>query len=248
LATTLIRKKFVLALLCYNEEESIETTLKDVENIERRILENTHLVVFDNNSEDKTFEVSEKCINSSKRISGEVKRNSNNLGYSGNAFQAVQYFRESKSDYLFIVDGDGQFPIKSIGEFVLELESGSNLVLTKRINKGSLEIRNFGSFIFKIMCALLVNSKLKDINGGFRALDQKLVSKIHGFPEGRTANPFLYFIAQKNSLRISWVPISPVSRIAGKSFLNFNKPLRLTTESFLELLRIRRQKYKWNMD
>lgn len=248
MATPLIRRRFVLALLCYNEEESIETTLKDVENIERRILENTHLLVFDNHSEDKTFEIAEKYIESSKKISGEVKRNSHNLGYSGNAFQAVQFFRESKSDYLFIVDGDGQFPIKSIGEFLLKLESGSNLVLTKRINKGSLEIRNFGSFIFRIMCAFVVNSKLKDINGGFRALDQNLVSKIQGFPEGRTVNPFLYFIAQKNTLRISWVPIAAVPRIGGTSFLNFNKPLLLTTESFFELLRIRREKYKWNMD
>jgi glycosyltransferase involved in cell wall biosynthesis len=245
LATDLSYKNVLLALLCFNEEGSIVPLLEQITQIQTKSRYKLTTVVFDNCSTDKTVQNAEKFFNSHPNMQGSIEKSISNDGYSGNVFKALKHFSISDSDYLLIIDGDGQFPVQNTDKFVLQLELGSNLVLTQREVKFAKDKRYLGTKVFQLMCSIILGTKFKDINGGFRAIDRKLLDSLVGIHKGRTANPLLYMIARNSKLKISWVSVEPIPRISGKSSFNFDKPISLALSTFIELVSIKRKKYNW---
>ena len=241
-------KSVVIAVLCFNEEKTIPLLLEQITNIQWTWNLETQIVVFDNSSSDDTIKSANKFFLAHPKIQGFVHTNDENLGYSGNVFQSLLYFQKSKSDYLIIIDGDGQFPASYIPKFISKLMNGDNLVLTKRTRVDPKSYRQLASLVFRLLSSLIIGTRMKDINGGLRAIDQKLLNSINGFHKGITANPLLYYVAKQNKLRISWVSLNPQKRMAGESFLNFSKPLTLTLTSISELMKIKRSKYFWRIN
>jgi glycosyltransferase involved in cell wall biosynthesis len=241
-------KSVVIAVLCFNEEKTIPLLLEQIMNIQSSWQFKTEIVVFDNSSSDNTVKSANKFFLSNPEIKGIVHKNRENLGYSGNVFQSILYFQESQSDYLIIIDGDGQFPASYTPEFISKLLNGDNLVLTKRTSVDQKVHRQLASLMFRFLSTLIIGSKMKDINGGLRAIDRKLLNSLTGFHKGITANPLLYYVAKQNDLRISWVYLNPQKRLAGESFLNFSKPFSLTLTSIIELIQIKKKKYHWKIN
>ena len=238
-------KSVIIALLCFNEEQTLPKSLDQIKELQSRWLFETEIVIFDNCSSDHTPDLAEAYLLANSTMSGFVQRNKENLGYSGNVFQSILYFKQSKKDYLLIVDGDGQFPVSYAPEFLSKLENGNNLVLTKRKLKNQKFHRLFASFVFRILATFILDTEMKDINGGLRGIDRRFLDSLSGFHKGITANPLLYSVAKENNLKVAWVCMTPLKRYAGESFLNFSKPLSLTFTSILELLKIRNKKYYW---
>ncbi len=238
-------KSVVIALLCFNEEKNLLRMLDEIKKLQSRWVFESEVVIFDNCSSDNTSVLCENYFREYLSMSGSVRRNEKNLGYSGNVFQSILYFKESKKDFLLIVDGDGQFPIHHAPEFLFHLESGNNLVLTKRKLTNQKFHRVVATFAFRILTAIILGTKMKDVNGGFRGIDRRFLDFVLGFHNGITANPLLYSVAKQNNLKISWVSMTPTERLSGESFLKFNKPLLLTYTSIVELLQIKKQKFYW---
>jgi glycosyltransferase involved in cell wall biosynthesis len=202
-------------------------------------------MIFDNNSQDNTQAEVISFMNLYPQFECAIKTNPQNFGYVGNTFQAIQYFRTTEADFLIVIDGDNQFPVKNSPLFLRELFEGSDLVLTHRENHTFGITRKIGSYVFRLFCAIYLGSHGSDINGGMRALSREFAMSLEGLHKGRVANPALFHFARKNAFRISWVPIKVEERKAGKSFINWDQPFKLLFESLTELSRIRKKKYEW---
>ena len=91
--------KIAVLIPCYNEENTIEKVIKDL----KRELPEADIYVYDNNSTDKTSQVSEKA--------GAIVRHEYNQG-KGNVVRRM--FREVDADFYVLVDGDDTYPAEDV--------------------------------------------------------------------------------------------------------------------------------------
>jgi glycosyltransferase involved in cell wall biosynthesis len=242
------KKNCIIAILCFNEEKTLPILLEKILKMQKSLNYFTEIAIFDNCSSDQTAQMALNYFDVNPNMNGVVLRNEENLGYAGNVFQAILHFKKSTKDFLLIIDGDGQFPFHYAVDFLVELEKGNNLILTKRSGVTTQPVRILASIVFRIFTTLSIGTKMKDINGGFRGIDRGFLDVITGFHQGMTANPLLFFLAKKNNLKISWVRVKPEKRLAGESFLKFNKPLALSFQALKELRNIKNEEYTWKTD
>lgn len=239
------KKQVMLAILCYNEAESITYVLDDINNSFPWASYHVSIYIFDNGSSDNLLAVLEKNNLTSSKVSAIYEKSELNVGYAGNGFRAIEKFRKLQMDYLLIIDGDGEFPPSYTKDFLTELDNGSDLILTKRINSSGNTVRVFGSFVFLYMCKLILNFRGPDLNGGFRGLSSEFANKLIGVHRGKTINPLLYSEARKLGSRISWVEMRTIPRRHGKTFLGWTNPTKMLFEAIFELFRISRRHYEF---
>jgi hypothetical protein len=141
------------------------------------------------------------------------------------------------------VDGDGQFPIKYLSNFLYNLDQGSDLVLAVRRNLDQNLKRRLGSQVFLQMCRIFLGVKERDVNAGFRGMNKKFAKSLVGIHSGKTLNPLLYVEARRKNFKISWVDIITEKRLGGSSFIHWDKPIILFIDALIELLKIRLRLY-----
>ena len=167
-----------LIVLAYNEENNLYKTVTEVAN------EFDEVIIVNDNSRDKTFEITEKLKKNLKNI--KIINNEKNYG-AGKSFQiAINEFIKSKNDYFIKIDGDGQFKKNDILNTKKLIKQNKNVDFIKfdRFWKNGIEgkiptIRYFGnafaSFLLKIATG---NWYLNDPLNGLQALSRKAASLI----------------------------------------------------------------------
>ena len=242
------KKELLVCFLCFNESDSIIATLQSAKNEMIKWNFQAKFKVLDNRSTDSTKAQVESFIRTNPEFPCSLTVNNENMGYSGNVFRAIEHFRSINADYLLIVDGDNQFPIEFAPKFYSVLENKVDLVLTRRVNHTAGINRKIGSYLFRMFCAVYVGSFGQDINGGMRGLSRKFANELEGMHKGRVANPALFYKAKRSHHEISWVPMKVQERVSGKSFINWNQPIKLMLESIQELSDIKNNRYTWKFN
>lgn len=235
-----MKKSIEIFLTAYNEEESIIGTIeKCIQEIE--ILDYEYLItVVDNNSSDQTFSIVKTHYPNNPRVN--VVKFEKNVGYSISVFRSLLM---SNSKYVIVMDGDGQFSPKYLKNFFDAIDLGADLVLGARTKKVGNLRRKLGSTLFLILSRVILRFDGPDINVGMRCVSEKLRQTLRGAQKGRLANPNIWNQAKNANLRIEYIQILPVERLAGVSHLPWASPMKLTIESIFELLRIRFKRFDY---
>lgn len=157
-------KRILVAVIAYNEEESIEKTLADL----RTNAPNYDVVVIDNGSSDGTKNLCEKlgvpvishCVNTG--------------GSMGTVMTYFLYAYRNKYDVLCQFDGDGQHLAAELEKIVTPVVEGkADYVIGSRFlaKEGfqSYFLRRIGIRTFAFLDSLAVGQSLTDVTSGFRA-------------------------------------------------------------------------------
>ena len=217
-------KKISASLLVYNEKHNLEKTIKKAyEDLKNSSLE-FELWIFDNNSNDGTDLLVNSLLKKYKNL--RYYKQEKNFGYAVNCQTALKM---PESDYYFAIDGDGQYDFESVKECVEILDSGYDILVGIRKPRRDAKFRIFMSFVLKILSKIILDSKLKDINSGFRCMTKYAASKINFKYKYNFAGPEIYALSVLKKLQITEKIINHHPRVGGKSELSGFKKLTINS-------------------
>ena len=162
-----LRLKTLVIIPAYNEQESIEATVRSV------VAAGYDYVVINDGSTDDTLEI---C----RRNNLNVLNLPQNLGIGGAVQAGHKYAKQFDYDIDVQVDGDGQHDPSYISKLVEEILAGSDLVIGSRFLKQtdgfqSSFLRRIGINWLSGVISLVSHHRVTDPTSGFRACDRKAI-------------------------------------------------------------------------
>ena len=152
--------KIAVLIPCYNEEMTIKKVITDF----KKVLPESTIYVYDNNSTDSTVRIAEE--------QGAIVRHEYQQG-KGNVIRRM--FREIDANCYIMVDGDDTYPAEHAREMVgMILDRNADMVVGDRLSstyftENKRPFHNFGNSLVRWSINFLFHSDIKDIMTGYRA-------------------------------------------------------------------------------
>ena len=162
--------KIAILIPCYNEELTIRKVINDFKNE----LPDAEIYVYNNNSTDKTSEISKEC--------GAIVRDEYNQG-KGNVVRRM--FREIDADIYVMVDADDTYPAEAVHKLIEPIKNKTaDMVVGDRLSNGTYRKENkrkfhgFGNDLVRKAINTTFKSKLNDIMSGYRAFNKMFIKNL----------------------------------------------------------------------
>lgn len=214
--------KFSVIIPAFNEAQGLLKVLNSL----TELFPSEEIIVVDDGSNDKTHEIA--C--SFNKV--KVIRHEKNYGYGASLKTGINH---ASTEKLVFFDADGQHGTEDIKKFVDYLNN-YDLVSGERINDQGINMARLpGKMILRMVVNFLANTKLKDINCGFRAVKKSAIKKyLFLLPDGFSFSTTTILLFLKRRYRIKFVPIQIKKRM-GKSSV---KQLRDGFNTLLLIIRL----------
>ncbi len=230
------RKKPLLIIPAYNEEESIERL---VNNLTDNYPQYDYVIINDG-SLDRTEEICEK--NDYNVINLPI-----NLGIGGAVQTGYQYAKRYGYDIAVQIDGDGQHDVSFLEKVIEPLQAGrADVVIGSRFleHEGfqSSATRRLGIGILSGLLRLCTGVRVKDVTSGFRAVNKKFIDVYAADYPSDYPEPEAIITAVMYRGRILEVPVVMKEREGGESSINLRKSVYYMIKVTLAIL-VRRISY-----
>jgi glycosyltransferase involved in cell wall biosynthesis len=220
-----------ILVVAYNAESTLRSVLERIPPAVLAKIE--EIVVFDDASQDRTFEVGESLRDHFERVKLSIYRNRVNLMYGGNQRRGYQYAMERGLDFLVLLHGDGQYAPEVMQSLLTPLELGqAELVMGSRMMipgaalAGNMpRYKYVGNRILTWIQNRLVGLKLTEFHSGYRAYS---VHALRALPLDRLTSSWhfdteIILELVKRGFRIAEVPIptyygDEICRVNGLSY------------------------------
>ena len=182
-------KKYILLIfiVAYNHEKTIESVIN---RIPKKLLKlyDLEILIIDDASSDKTFEISKKIqrnqINNNLKV--KVFYNPINQGYGGNQKIGYHYSIKKKFDFVVLLHGDGQYAPEELPKLLnglqngkLDVVIGSRMIKKKNALKGGMPLyKLIGNIILTKIQNFLLNKNLAEFHSGYRIYSVKSLKSI----------------------------------------------------------------------
>jgi len=208
-------KKISVSFLVFNEAHNLDKTItKAYAELEKSQMD-FELWIFDNNSNDGTDALMNSLLKKFNNL--RYYKQNENLGYAGNFQAALQM---PIADYKFVVDGDGQYDVENINDYIKILDQGYDILIGIRRPRMDPKFRIFMSLILKFLSRIILGSHLKDINAGFRCITNEASKQIDIKYKYNFVNPEIFSLAIIKKLKITEKVINHHPREGGRSELS----------------------------
>ncbi len=204
---------------CYNEETNIRNGVLHVvaEYLDKQPYDK-EVIIVDDGSEDKSVELAEKFIKTSKVPYMRVLKNP----HGGKAATVITGMLAGKGDIVMFTDMDQATPIVEIEKLRPYFDQDYDIVFGSRAGRreGAPLTRKILSTGHMILKNIIVNVNFKDTQCGFKAFRRdkiqalvdkmKIHGKMHAVKGGMVASGFdleLLFVAKKLGYKIKEVPV-----------------------------------------
>ena len=220
----------------YNEENRLPNSLEQVFRFLDKQTYSSEVIVVENGSTDKTFEIASSFVQKHKNL--RVIHNEQR-GKGGAVLRGV---REASGEYVFICDADLSMPIEEINKFLPPVLTDFDIAIGSREAPGSVRYnepyyRHLTGRVFNTLIRLMVLPKLQDTQCGFKCMRAEVARDIFRFQTltGWAFDVELLYIAHRRGYRIREIPIH--------WHFNADSKVRVLRDSwrmFIDLLVIRR--------
>lgn len=200
------RDRVVVLIPCYNEEKTIGRVVKDFFSV----LPKASVIVFDNNSTDKSVEIA-------KKAGAEVRH----VLYQGKGNVVREMFRQIDADAYVMVDADDTYDAKDAKKMIqMVLKDGVDMVVGDRLNSTYFaENKRFGHSFGNVLVRKLVNtffrSNIQDVMTGYRAFSRRFVKTCPILSRGFQVETEMTVHALDKKMVVQSVPIGYKDRQAG---------------------------------
>jgi dolichol-phosphate mannosyltransferase len=209
--------KITLVIPTYNESQNMPILLEKVFNVFRDSGLDGKVIVVDDNSPDRTWEIVEGLKGKYQGL--EVLRRLNERGLSS---AVLHGFRASKSDILGVMDADLSHPAEKIPELVEPIINGeADIVIGSRyIESGEIGDWALQRKISSKLATLAVRglTSVKDPMSGFFFLKRQVIENVELSPKGFKIG--LEILVRGKYDKVVEVPILFQDRIYGETKLN----------------------------
>ena len=198
--------RIVVLLPCYNEEVAIGKVISDFQ----RVLPEAEILVYDNNSTDKSAEIA---------AAAGVKVIPVPMQGKGNVVRTM--FRDIEADCYLMVDADDTYPAEVARELIAPvLEGRADMVTGDRLSTTYYDINkrkfhNFGNTLVCTMIKVLFKQRISDVMTGYRAFSRRFVKNFPVMNDGFELETEMTIFALERRLNILEVPVEYRDRPAG---------------------------------
>jgi len=217
-------KTFVI-IPTYNEKENIKNLINSIFKLKIPDLE---VVIIDDNSPDKTWEIVENLKKKNKKIHLILRKKDRGRGFAGK--EGFKFALKNKADYIIEMDADFSHDPRYIPLFLEEIKN-ADLVLGSRLVKGGKDIgrgliRRLITKIANLYIQLMLGLRVKDCNSGYRCFRSKVIKAINPDKikaKGPDIVQEVLYKAHLKGFRIKEIPIEFIDRKKGKSKLGIQQ-------------------------
>lgn len=168
------KSKVFAVLIAYNAADTLRKFYKE---LPKTLLD--EILLFDDASQDKTYELS-------KKLKIKSYRNPVNLGYGGNLKKAINTALSRGADIIIDIHPDGEYKTGTISQSLKLAKNGSELVLGNRFYDANYVLTQSGMRFWKFIpiimlnwvCRAILATNVHDLHQGFRVYSKNLFSKI----------------------------------------------------------------------
>jgi len=217
-----MRKKLLVIIPAFNEEEKIGEVIQKIPRNLKGISK-INILVIDDGSIDNTSKIV-------KDLGAKVIKNYFNMGVGAAFARGLQYALDNNFDLMVNIDGDAQFNPKDISKLIEPIvgNSADFVTASRFINKDyfpKMPLSKFwGNKLMSILISKLIGKKFYDVSCGFRAYSQRALLSLN--LQGRfTYTQETFIDLSFKRLKIIEVPVkvkyfpSRTSKIASNLFI-----------------------------
>jgi glycosyltransferase involved in cell wall biosynthesis len=212
----------VVLIPCLNEEITIGKVIQDFQ----EAIPEAEIIVFDNNSTDRTANIAEE---SGAKVFHELR--------PGKGHVIASMFRKVKADYYVIVDGDDTYSAEHVRQLLKPvLEGNAEMAVASRLTEYSEQsfrpLHVFGNNLVRRLVNWIFHSNLTDIMSGYRVCSRELVQSVPIFSSGFEVETEITIRTMDYGFRITEVPVPYRNRPEGSSskLRTFHDGFRILSE------------------
>jgi glycosyltransferase involved in cell wall biosynthesis len=193
----------------YNEGENIEKLCSGIKlEMEKLNIDYEHIVI-DNSSTDKTIEILKEICSRDKKV--KVIINTKNFGHIKSPFHGIL---QSSGDACILMASDFQDPLDLIPTYIKKWQSGSKIVLGKKISSAeNTLIFSLRKFFYKFLNKIS-ETKLTENTTGSGIFDKSIINLLKKIND---PYPYLRGLLNELSKDISIVEFNQPRRLLGKT-------------------------------
>lgn len=196
--------KIEVAIPCYNEEMTITKVIRDF----RSALPEADIVVYDNNSSDRSALL---AMEEGARVVP--------VNQQGKGWVVKKIFEQSDVDIVVMVDGDDTYEAKDVKSLIHPIYSEeADMTIGTRLHTNPLEFRKFHHFGNRILTHILnalFRTHYQDILSGYRAFNRRFIENVPVVSRGFEIETELMIQALEQGMSIKEIPIGFRNRPAG---------------------------------
>ncbi|MGT2932484.1 glycosyltransferase family 2 protein [Streptococcus catagoni] len=231
-------KKVLLIIPAYNEQGSIEKTVRTIEAYKENhslSFDLDYVVINDGSTDQTAYILDSKKINHIDLIQ--------NLGIGGGVQTGYMYALSQSYDVAVQFDGDGQHDIRSIVDIVMPvINEEADFVIGSRFidktvdNFQSTFMRRLGINLISCAIKLTTGKKIFDTTSGYRAGNKKVISYFAdrypvSYPEPESIVRIL-----KKGLVVKEMPANMFERLEGVSSISTFKSVTYMIDVLISIL------------
>ncbi len=204
-------KKLLITLPCFNEEQVLEKNIKTIFDYAQKELNDYDwtILVIDNASSDKTFEIAKKLNQQNPKIIIAQYLHKGRGAALKNIWQA-----NSGYDIYSYMDIDLATDLRHFSDLIRKVDSGYNIAVGSRYVPGANAQRSFKrkfmSKVYNLLLKLFLKVDFKDAQCGFKAFDKKSIINIlpKTFDSGWFWDTEFMILAERSGYKIIEIPVA----------------------------------------
>jgi len=217
-----MNNKIVFVIPTYNESKNLPILLKQIGDLK---LENWQAIIVDDNSPDGTSKLAEEL---SKKYPISLINRNRKMGLGSAYRDGFKAALKLKPDYIIQMDADLSHETKFIKPMLQKIDDCDMVIGSRYIGGGGTEnwvwFRKFISSFTNLVTRTLLQSKIKDLTGGFKIFKADVLKFVIAQETSSVGYNFqieVNILCERKNYRIKEVPIVFVERTYGKSKFDF---------------------------
>lgn len=203
----------------YNEAETIDSVIFNLKKELDSLNLDYEIIAVNDGSLDATADILNNIKNNSESLEEKIKivTHAQNKGYGAALKSGI---KNSKYDWILIIDADGTYPIDVIGKLLSKTDEHALIIGSRhKKNKAIPFERKFAKKFLNRFASYLAGKKIPDLNSGLRVFKKEIVLKYWElFPDKFSFTSTLTMVAMTHGHETVFIPIDYYKR-QGKSTL-----------------------------
>ena len=201
--------KITVCTPTFNEKENIRELYSKIKDVFKNLNYDYEHLVIDNNSSDGTIEILKEIASEDKKF--KVIINSKNYGHIKSPFHGLL---QSDGDATILMASDFQDPLDLIPTYIKKWQSGSKIVLGKKISSEENNlVFSIRKFFYKFLNRIS-ETKLTENTTGSGIFDKSVINQLKNIND---PYPYLRGLLNELSDEIDVVEFNQPKRLSGKT-------------------------------
>jgi glycosyltransferase involved in cell wall biosynthesis len=199
-------------LPAYNEEAIIERTVRHVADILGGLAMDFEVIVANDGSRDNTGQVLAELQRREPDLHLLVVTHERNRGYGA---ALASGFDAATKDLVFLTDGDKQFNVTELREFLPAMDGQTDLIVGWRRNRADPALRKLNALGWKLLVNLLFGYTARDVDCAFKLFRRRVWQSMTVHARGATFSAEFMIKARRLGFHVKELPVSHFPRTAG---------------------------------